>query len=173
MATNQPAAHPAEAQPRGAEYLLFTCRQIPCAVALHELREVMRAVPHSVPLPFSPPWLLGVFSLRTELLGLVDPAPMLLGAGWAARDPAPPTATLIVGSPEPLLGLAVGAVGEITRIQPEQIEPLHLPADSTGIPAYVSGRYHPAGAPHPYAVVDMAPFVAALLRALEESSSHA
>lgn len=158
---------------QGSEYLLFTCRGIACAVPLRELREVLRMVPPHVRIPFSPTWLLGVFTLRTELLGLVDPAPMLLGAAWTALEPAPLVAALIVGYNEPLLGLAVGPVGEIVAIRPDEIAPSQPPDDSSVAPTYVRGRYHPAGSATSYAVLDVAPFVAALLRALREGTDHA
>lgn len=164
-----------ETDARAKEYLFFTCCQIPCAVELHELREVVRTVPESVPLPFSPPWLLGVFSLRTEILGLVDPAPMLLGSGWVAGHTAthPPAATLIAGGETPLLGLAVESVGEIVQIAPHEIVPLVAPDQVSAAPSYVRGRYHPTGAPYPRAVVDLAPFVAAVVRTLDEGANHA
>lgn len=159
---------------QGSEYLLFTCRGMACAVPLQELHEVLRAVPASARIPFSPAWLLGIFALRTELLGLVDPAPMLLGAAWSERNPAasPPAATLIVGFGEPLMGLAVGSIGEIVLLRPEQIESGDLSEDSAVAPTYISGRYQPPGASIIYAVLDVAPFVAALLRALREGVDH-
>ena len=171
------SATPAAQRP-GAEYLeylLFTCRGVACAAPLHELREVLRAVPPSVPIPFSPAWLLGVFTLRTDLLGLVDPAPMLFGAAWAESiSPVPaPVATLIVGFDEARLGLAVGPIGEIVAIRPNEIEPIPLPDDASAVPNYIRGRYQSARSPESYAVVDLAPFIAALLRALGEGADHA
>lgn len=168
-----PSATLREERP-STEYLLFTCRGIACAAPLRELREVLRIVPPSVRMPFSPTWLLGVFTLRTDLLGLVDPSPMLLGAAWkeqVATTPAP-VATLIVGNDEPLLGLAVGPVGEIVAIHPDEIESSPLPDDSSVPPTYIGGHYQPAGTTDRYAVVELAPFIAALLRALREGTDH-
>lgn len=172
-----PTAARGEAQP-ATEHLLFVCQGIACAAPLSELREVLRTVPPSVRMPFSPAWLLGVFTLRTDLLGLVDPAPMLLGATWAERTAATlaPVATLIVGYSEPLLGLAVGPIGEIVAIHPDEIEvsaPLDDANDASAAPSYIRGHYQPTGASERYAVVELAPFVAALLRALREGADHA
>jgi chemotaxis signal transduction protein len=71
--------------------LLFVCAGVPCAAPLAELREALPTLPRTTPLPFSPPWLLGLFPLRTEIIGLVDPVPMLTGAGAgrAATEPRP------------------------------------------------------------------------------------
>lgn len=75
-----PSALPAEGQERaGTEHLLFVCAGVPCAAPLAELREALPTMPQTIPLPFSPPWLLGLFPLRTEIIGLVDPTPLLLG----------------------------------------------------------------------------------------------
>lgn len=169
-----PTASRAEVQP-ATEYLLFTCRGIACAAPLHDLREVLRTVPPSVRMPFSPAWLLGIFTLRTDLLGLVDPSPMLLGAAWADRVGAAPApvATLIVGYSEPLLGMAVGPIGEIVAIRPDEVEASPLPDETSNASSYIRGHYQPTGASERYAVVDMAPFVAALLRALREGADHA
>lgn len=74
---------PEEQERVGAEHLLFVCAGVPCAAPLAELREALPTMPHTTQLPFSPPWLLGLFPLRTEIIGLVDPVPLLTGAGRA------------------------------------------------------------------------------------------
>jgi len=96
LALGQP---PTEEQERaGVEHLLFVCAGVPCAAPLADLREALPIMPRTTPLPFSPPWLLGLFPLRTEIIGLVDPVPLLTGVlarearqdswntarGWAA-----------------------------------------------------------------------------------------
>ncbi len=83
---------PSEEEERaGAEHLLFVCAGVPCAAPLADLREALPTMPRTTPLPFSPPWLLGLFPLRTEIIGLVDPVPMLTGAaaGGAAQEARP------------------------------------------------------------------------------------
>lgn len=79
------------------QLLLFTCGAIQCAAPLAELRGGPTIAPPIVPLPFSPPWLLGVFLhlSASEILGLADPLPMLTGdptatgGPWLAPEPAP------------------------------------------------------------------------------------
>jgi chemotaxis signal transduction protein len=157
----------------GSEYLLFTCGQTRCAVPLPELREVLPALPAAVPLPFSPPWLLGVFPLRTELLGLVDPAPILLGDGAQQGPGAPqPTTALIAGEGDDLLGLAVSGIGDIALVQPEEI--LHDPTLDTPHVAlpYAAGHYTPAAGGQPHAVVHLPRLVGDLLRALTEAAAN-
>jgi len=81
---------PAESQERaGIEHLLFVCAGVPCAAPLAELREALPTMPRTTQLPFSPPWLLGLFPLRTEIIGLVDPTPLLTGAGRTANNARP------------------------------------------------------------------------------------
>ena len=132
-------------EPRiGSEYLLFACADVPCAVPLKALREVRPSLPQVVPLPFSPDWLIGIFPLRTQLLALVDPAPLLLGrpadhvTSWLKpqrprnslyerRVTAPlvnplfPTTALLIGEGERVLAWAVTGVSDIVLVSDEQI----------------------------------------------------
>lgn len=127
----------------GTQYLLFACAGLTCAVPLTILREVLPALPSVVPLPYSPDWLLGIFPLRSEMLGLADPAAMLLGqpadgtslqgmeteallssvaaqASPFVSDGAPMTA-LVVGTGERSLAWAVTMVGAIVLIRDGEI----------------------------------------------------
>ena len=158
----------------GSEYLLFTCRQKPCAVPLHELREVLPSLPRTVSLPFSPPWLLGIFPLRTELLGLVDPAPILLGASAPERaSPAPPpTTALIVGEGDTLLGLAVTSVGDIALVHPDALVPALATSDTLLAGPYAPARYVPSSGGPAYAVLDLPRLAVDLIRALTEGAAH-
>lgn len=154
----------------GTEILLFSCGGISCALPLTSLREVLPEAPAPVYLPFSPPWMHGIFPLRNELVGLVDPAPVLLGPAASAR-PAPDTApstsmarlalvppeipgarppetAILVGSETRCLAWMVEAVGEIAHAQDEHIS---QPAEADGIarqivPRYVAGIYRDADA---------------------------
>lgn len=132
----------------GTEYLLFTCGGVECCVPLAALREVLPALPQVVPLPASPDWMLGIFALRTEMIALIDPVPMLLGrhdehahphpAHPAVSQPAPaphafpyeqsqpapdhlPAAALIVGTGERCLAWAIALVGDIVRLEDHEI----------------------------------------------------
>ena len=176
--------------PGGAEYLLFACADVPCAVPLKALREVRPSLPQVVPLPFSPDWLIGIFPLRTQLIALVDPAPLLLGrpadhaASWLMprrsrtslyerRVTAPlvnplfPTTALLVGEGEKVLAWAVTAVSDIVLILDEQI----LPAAAMDIPMparYVTGIYQAVQGDPSYLVLNVELVLAELLSGLEE-----
>jgi chemotaxis signal transduction protein len=158
----------------GIEYLLFSCRQTPCAAPLHELREVLPSLPRTVHLPFSPPWLLGIFTLRTELLGLVDPAPALLSAyaNEPATPAASPTTALIVGEGDTLLGLAVTGVGDIALVLPDQLLPISASGGRPQAGPYMRARYVPASGGPEYAVLDLPRLVTDLLRMLTEGAEH-
>ena len=151
----------------GEQLLLFVCAETPCAASLIELREVLPSLPPVVALPFSPPWLLGVFPLRTEMIGLVDPAVILTGRAdahskyvtaseaWGQSDAGAQQSlaaslpsggpvnslmakALLVGEGERSLAIAVNAVGDIALAQPEEVT-----EDVSTLPA-------PAPFLHPY-----------------------
>lgn len=154
--------------PAGMGYLLFVCAGRACAVRLSSLREVLPAMPRTVYLPFSPEWMLGVFPLRNEMVGLVDPVPLLcrhdtspdvsevmtapLTLDSSSRDRpgalsperAPATA-LIVGSEDRCLAWAVESVGDIALVQDDELrtpgEPLLR--DLPFARRYVAGMYTP------------------------------
>ena len=180
--------------PTGMGYLLFVCAGRECAVPLSVLREVLPAVPRAVYLPFSPEWMLGIFPLRNEMVGLVDPVPVLTHressassdvlevatsplaldssshgrSGAFAPERAPATA-LIVGSEERCLAWAVESVGDIALVQDDE---LHEPDESLlrGVPfarRYVAGMYTPHSAPAHAVVLDAEALLADLLGALD------
>ena len=68
-------------QSEGTDLLIFLCGSTPSAAPISALRAVLPTLPRFAPLPASPPWLLGVFPFQGDVLGLVDPAPLLLGMG--------------------------------------------------------------------------------------------
>jgi chemotaxis signal transduction protein len=136
------------AEPTGDPYLLFTCADAHCAAPLTHFHEVLPALPTTVALPFSPPWMLGLFALHTELIGLVDPAPFLFdapemssisrarllngrtilpgstttnGQNWRLATPESGPTALIVGTGERMLALAVGNVSDMAYVQPDAI----------------------------------------------------
>jgi chemotaxis signal transduction protein len=176
--------------PGGTEYLLFACADVPSAVPLKALREVRPSLPQVVPLPFSPDWLIGIFPLRTQLIALVDPAPLLLGrpadhaASWLMprrsrtslyerrvtaplANPLFPTTALLVGEGEKVLALAVTAVSDIVVIPDEQI--MSSTAMDIPMPArYVTGIYQPVQGEPSYLVLNVELVLADLLSGLEE-----
>lgn len=96
LAYSRRLVHLAEASAVERQLLPFSCGAFRCAASLPELRGGPAILPPIAPLPFSPPWLLGAFPLRdaSEILGLVDPLPILTGDAtatggpWIAPDPA-------------------------------------------------------------------------------------
>lgn len=173
-------------EPRtGTELLLFFCHGTPCALPLTSLREVLPEVPPVVYLPFSPPWMAGIFPLRNELVGLADPAPVLFAVPPAETpvgrsldtDPAvsfagllsarPAATALLVGTEGRCLAWLVDAVGEIANAPDGAI----LPAPEVGgvvRPRYVAGTYHDAATERDYALVRADALLDDLLSALEE-----
>ena len=160
---------PAEGR-SGSGHLLFTCGQTPCAVSLVHLREVLATLPSPVPLPFSPPWFLGVFPLRLDVLGLVDPTPMLLGAD-APPSLAGSAATAIVAGDETLLALAVSSVGDIALLRPEEITERRADDMPELVATYCLGICAPQ-AGGTYALVDMPRLIDDLVLALREVAAN-
>jgi chemotaxis signal transduction protein len=177
--------------PVGTELLVFLCGSAPCAAPLSVLREVLPALPVCAALPASPAWMLGVFSLRAELLGLVDPAPYLFGVlddaaytpmlatrrqPHGSLFPAPPTGPLgltmaiIAGEGERSLGLAVSAVGDLVRAGEDEInaDPSALAqAASPIVERYIVGIYTPHDTSDHYTVLAVERLVDDLLRAVD------
>lgn len=88
------------------------------AGALTALREVLAVVPPFTPVPLSPPWLLGIFPLRTELVTLVEPWPFLLRGEQSEATPSGDgvlsgAQALLVGENGRLVALVVDRVGDI------------------------------------------------------------
>lgn len=155
-------------------FLLFRCAGVDCAVPLVALREVLPRCPVSLPLPHSPDWLLGVFALRAELIGLVDPAPLLLGAASERTTAGPYSAALIAGAGERVLAWAVESIGatapftaEAAGVASGEWGAAGLGAESPAAAAYTIGVI----APEPgrrCVVIDVEALLAEMLRALEE-----
>jgi len=159
----------------GIEHLLFVCADVPCALPLTALREVMRATPETIPLPHSPPWMRGVFPLRAEILALVDPAPMLLGRQHlpAVDVLAKPTGTratamaLVVGSDERSLAWVVDTVGAIAAVEAKDVDA----GGGVGQPArerYVTGVYEDARTAARYTLLNAERLLDDLLAAIAE-----
>jgi chemotaxis signal transduction protein len=190
LAEAERGALPADA-PAGTGLLVFLCGSAPCAAALGLLREVLPMLPQFASLPASPPWMLGVFALRTEMLALVDPAPILLGMDPGdlyvpllttrhpysdSAFPAPPTGPLgltmaiVAGEGERALGLAVSAIGDLVRADDDELVTDATTLTRAASPIaerYIAGIYTPRGTTDHYAILHIERLVEDLLRALE------
>lgn len=172
--------------PLGQEYLMFTCGSMRCAAPLTTLREVLPGLPPFVRLPFSPPWMLGIFALRSEMLGLVDPLPMLLGdrptnAGAFRLDDtactsglSPETTTaLVLGEGERSLALAISGIGEIFTLNedtpPSPSERREPGGEALSLikPEYLLGLHAPSAHTAPCALLHTTRLLDDLLQALE------
>lgn len=160
----EPTTEPAtdDPAPDGDPYLQFTCADIACAAPITHFREVLPTLPTTIALPFSPPWMLGLFALHAELIGLVDPAPLLFeapelvglsrsrthngkviipGAGkpattnWRLATPESGPTALIIGSSEHMLALAVSAVGDLVYVRPDEVRDDPMTDTTTRVPA--------------------------------------
>ncbi|MGH2517727.1 MAG: chemotaxis protein CheW [Ktedonobacterales bacterium] len=184
--------------PAGTGYLLFVCAGRECAVPLSALREVLPAVPRTVYLPFSPEWMVGIFPLRNEMIGLVDPVPLLMRTDTptqASRESAPdlgsfgspllrssdmvadgaPGTALVVGNEDRCLAWAVDSIGDIALVQDAELRDLDGNA-LRGLPfarRYVTQLYSPHDAPGDTFVLNAEALLADLLDALaEEDEGH-
>jgi len=177
------AASATPASASGVEHLLFTCADMPCALPLTVLREVMRAAPAATPLPHSPPWMHGVFPAQSEILALVDPAPMLLGRQHLAAvdPPARPAGTrpattmaLVVGDGERALAWLVDTVGDITPVEAKDVRDVRA-ASGAGMPPrerYLVGVYEQTHTGARYALLDAERLLNDLLDAIAEGGAN-
>ncbi len=104
-----------------AERLLFWINNKPYSAALTSLWEALPAIPKTTPLPFSPSWLVGLFPLRTDLVTLIDPRPLLEnGMGEATTRgtlvPLGGEQALLIGETGRLIAFVVDRIGDIVKV---------------------------------------------------------
>src|SRR5262249_17826674 len=119
--THAPAIH----GERDPEFLTFFCDGIACAAPLVAIREALMSTPTIASLPDSPAWFLGIFQLRTEIIGAADIRPLLTGQTISGEESssydAYPALTgheraIIVGRGARSLALLVESVSDILAL---------------------------------------------------------
>lgn len=184
MGAERPEA--ASGESAGQEYLLFWLGEWPCLVRLAELREALPGVPRHAALPFSPRWLWGIFPLRTDLVALVDPIPVIYHGPDAARamdvtrarqsgpvsdiGPAEAPRALVVGEGDHLLALLVDRIGDICALaEADQRTPdLASQPGESPLAQYVVGAYAVAGLERHALALQIARLTDDIIAALEE-----
>lgn len=182
----EPTAPDASAAPPGEQFLLFWLGAWPCLAPLAEMREALPQAPRHVALPFSPRWLWGIFPLRTDIVALVDPVPILTYGPDAARDAdvtrravappaggfgqAEPLRALVVGEEDHPLALLADRIGDIYALRPEDQRPLDEDDGLGAAPLsrYVTAGYAVAGLERPALALCVSRLAEDLLAALEE-----
>lgn len=101
------------------EYLTFVLGEEEYAVAIERVREVMRAPPITE-VPHAPPDVLGVATVRGEVVAVFDPRRRLRLPGSAPAAGA--GRLVIVDAGEGPCGLLVDAVANVVRLRPGSIE---------------------------------------------------
>ena len=119
-----------------------------CAIHQHRwglrLDAIARVLPMAaapVPVPNSPPWLLGIISLEAIIAPVVDPGVVL---GYATRH-APTSLddmVVLVGVGEEYVALLVRDAGPLTAVAPTAL------TAPPGVP-YAAARYAPSAPPDP------------------------
>lgn len=123
-ALGAPAVEPAAAPGPVAldEYLTFLLGQEEYAVSIRSVREVLRAPPVTE-VPRAPPDVLGVVTVRGDVVPVFDPR-RRLGLPPAASSPeSGRTRIVIVDAGEGPCGLLVDAVAGVARVRPGSVEP--------------------------------------------------
>lgn len=83
------------------------------------------AVPKILPVPLTPPWLLGLHNLRGTVLALVDLAAVLdLPQDGPERTPGPGATVLVLRTPEVLVGARIERVDAVQGFETTRVEPL-------------------------------------------------
>jgi purine-binding chemotaxis protein CheW len=101
------------------EYLTFLLGSEEYAVAIERVREVMKSPPITE-VPRAPPHVIGVVTVRGEVVPVFDPRRRL---GLSAAPPAEGSRVVIVDAGEGPCGLLVDAVASVVRLRPGGIEP--------------------------------------------------
>jgi len=90
------------------------------AIPVERVREIVRMRPIT-PIPRTPDWLLGVISLRGEVVQVVD---LRLSLGVAAAPAARGTRIVVLhGDDDRVAGVLVDEVREVLRLHPDEISP--------------------------------------------------
>lgn len=104
------------------------------AVPLLATREVVTA-PTVTPLATAPAFVLGLFTVRGEIIPLFDAAQLLGLGGWT-----PARYAAVLDCPGGAAGLALTAAPSILQVDPEQLAPSPLAGASGTVPVTGPGR---------------------------------
>jgi chemotaxis signal transduction protein len=164
---------------RASEFLTFSCDGIACAAPLGAIREALVSTPAIASLPDAPEWCLGVFQLRSEMLGVVDVRPLLFGR--AILDEAAPAGdmylsqtgheqAIVVGTGVRSLALLVESIGDILAVHQHEIlrDLVEHPAFGAIAPRYRLGLLAPDGHATRFALVALETLLADMLSALTD-----
>ncbi len=111
-----------EVAPRSAAWIGFTLAGQQYAAPVERVQEVIR--PRDIaPVPGAPEVLLGLMNLRGRLLPVIDGRQRLALKGGAQNDPGSERVLVLDTGGEPA-GLLVEAVGDLIRIDEDQIAPV-------------------------------------------------
>jgi purine-binding chemotaxis protein CheW len=117
LATATP--RPAEAEEVKTEWLTFLLGGEEYAVAIGDLREILKA-PAITEVPRAPSHVLGVIMVRGEVIAVFDPRRRL---GLPAASPSRQSRVLVCDAGAGRRGLLVDAVSQVVRLAPSQVEP--------------------------------------------------
>jgi chemotaxis signal transduction protein len=167
---------------RDPEFLTFSCAGIACAAPLVTIREALMSAPAIASLPDSPPWFLGVFQLRAEIIGAADIRQLLTGQPISGEEPPahdayPPLTgherAIIVGKGARSLALIVESVGDILVLRPHEVlrDLVEHPAFGVIAPRYRLGLLAPDGHPTRFALVALDILLTDMLTALTDQEA--
>jgi len=163
-----------------AEFLTFSCDGVACAAPLAAIREALNSIPVIASLPDSPAWFLGVFQLRTEILGAADIRPLLItyaGVSNASSTYGIYSAltgrerAIVVGTGVRSLALLVESIGDILTLRPHEIlsDLVEHPAFGAIAPRYRLGLLAPEVHQTRFALVALDTLLTDTINALSNS----
>ena len=173
--------HSGESEHTGiAGRLLFWIDGSCYSVALTMLREALLEIPPLTPLPFSPSWLLGLFPLRTDLVTLIDPRPILARGPDAADDDIYANVghgkqALLIGASGRLIAFIVDCIGDIASSPHTETLPLEDAMTQLAVSARYTEGAHRSGdgdGAEVVIAVDIGAFYDDVVSALEAWSRH-
>jgi chemotaxis signal transduction protein len=169
---------------RGPEFLTFSCAGIACAAPLTTIREALDSAPRVASLPDSPAWFPGVFQLRTEILGVADMRPILLGHANNGNGSLPDNTysaltgreqAIVVGKGARSLALLVESIEDILSLRPHEIlsDLVEHPAFGAIAPRYRLGLLSPEAHQTRFALVALDTLLTDALNALTDPEAAA
>ncbi|NJO41517.1 MAG: chemotaxis protein CheW [Cyanobacteria bacterium RU_5_0] len=149
---SQPGSALVSSVPRGEEFLRLYLSEMPVLLPIQHLTEVLSVpIGQIVPIPHTPPWVMGVYNWRGEILWMVDLGHLCGLIPWYQQSTYGSTHSVVVlqvqrhkarsafrqssSAKNQILGLVVNQVGDIERCNLDMIQ---APPSSSIMPELAS-----------------------------------
>lgn len=171
----------AEEAPEAPGHLRFWVGGQQYSTPLSGLRQALTSLPAVSPLPYSPPWLFGLFPLRSDFVALLDLRALLgdvtatgkLDRAESGYEASYIDQALLVGEDGRLIAFGVDRIGQIANLREPHAQPGDV-SEIHGSSARYTGANVSSDAPDPAGVIvlDLAQTYDDAIAQLEEWGRH-